>query len=325
MKTFFFVGGVLFCVCMCCKEQTLMIKHLASLLLCIGVVVPLLWREVDGAVRCDASRACFPMASPSCTRGNNLNLRFFMDAASAYQNSSVEADSAFNNRTITYAFCPRVDELQAFNLTDAPTFSVIDPADNASFVEDVEDVYLSAYGFGESESIAVPSNTSASRVMIAQNGSKFCTGNAVLLVDFLVFQISMTDGYFKYNGAVAPRENVSEVSVQPQGVGFQPTCSYDGVCQLDATFHCIGDVGQQNCAQCITDPYEAANKTVQIWVSYYGTDNNGRRLLSGGSNPLNFRKYAGASVYNTLSNSLDRVSTGQSLDPTLPDALSNPQ
>jgi hypothetical protein len=287
--------------------------------LCVSM--SLVWWPVDGAVKCDASRACFPMASPTCTRGNSINLRFFMDAIPGYENSTVESVD-FNNRTITYGFCPRVDELQAFNLTSAPTYSAIDPLNNASIAANIPDTYVSVYGFGESMSAAIPSNTSSSRVMIAKNGTSYCTGDAVLLVDFLVLQISMSNGAFTYPGAVAPRENVTDgVSVQPQGVGFQPTCSADSVCQLDATYHCIGEVGYQNCAKCYSDPLELSNKTVQIWVSYYGTDNNGRRMLSGGNNPLNFRQYAGASVYNTLSNSLDKVSNGQSLDPTLPGTL----
>ena len=282
--------------------------------------------QVEGAVQCDATRACFPMSTTSCTRGNNINLRFFMDAAEGYDDSIVEdISSPFSNRTVTYAFCPRVDELQAFNLTNAPMYATINrtSVENSTnftyFVDSVADTYVSAYGFGGSLSVAIPSVNSTSRVMITTNGTAKCDNNinAVLLVDFLVFQISMTDGVLTYPGAVAPQENVTDgVSAQPQGVGFQPTCS-GGACQLDASLPCIGDVGNQNCARCYTSAGDVLNKTVQIWVSYYGTDNNGRTLLSGSSNPLNFRKYAGASVFNTLSDSLDKVSSGASLDPSL--------
>ena len=80
--------------------------------------------------------------------------------------------------------------------------------------------------------------------------------------------------------------------------------------------HCIGeDATTQNCARC----YKAAdlfNRTVMVWVAYYGTDTNKRRLLSGSSNPLNFRKFSGGSIYQSLTNSVNKVSSGQSLDPT---------
>lgn len=290
------------------------------------VVLMLVQQQAECAVKCDSTVACFPMSAPSCTRGNNINLRFFMEAAEGYEDSTIEdITSPFSNRTITYAFCPRVDELQAFNLTSAPMYasinhtSVQNSTNYTYFVDSVNDTYVSAYGFGGSLSVAVPAPNTSSRVMIVTNGTYQCDNepNAILLVDFLVFQISLTSGVFTYPGAVAPQENVTEgVSAQPQGVGFQPTCT-GGLCQLDATLSCIGDPGIQNCARCYKNSADVLNKTVQIWVSYYGTDNNGRTLLSGSSNPLNFRKYAGASVYSTLSSSLDKVSNGASLDPSL--------
>lgn len=283
------------------------------------VVAVMVMDGVEAAVSCDAAMACYPWSAPTCARGNNLNLRFFMEANIDYAGASATTvDFNHTDRTVTWAFCPRVDELQAFNLTAAPSYAAIKPLQNDTFVGYMNNTYVSVYGFGESNDREVPSNVSASTVMVARNGSDLCLNmaNPVLLVDFLVFQIALTDGAMTYPGSVAPWNGTDGVSVQPQGVGFQPTCT-GGVCTLDSSRKCIGDEGKQNCALCYDDPAILGNKTIQIWVSYYGTDNSGRRLLSGGSNPLNFRKYAGASVYSTLSTSLNQVSSGQALDPSV--------
>lgn len=292
-------------------------RSFIPLLSFLALLLPHSFHVLHAAVTCDSSQACFPWASPSCTRGNNINIRFFMEAAKVYTGVSAASTNFMSNRTLTWAFCPRVDELQAFNLSKAPVYAAISPVNNATFVTDMSDKYVSVYGFGDSNSRLVPRDNK-SAVMIARNGSDVCTagGDSVLLVEFLVMQVSMTNGAFAYPDAVAAYGNSSGVSVQPTGTGFQPTCTA-GVCQLDSSKPCIGPAGYQNCATCYYDPLIMSNKTVQVWFSYYGTDNNGRRMLSGSSNPLNFRQYSGGSVYSTLSNSLDKVSSGQSLDPTL--------
>lgn len=274
---------------------------------------------VHAAVTCGSTEACFPWSTTSCTRGNNLNLRFYMNADKSYAGISPGPTVNFTDRTLTWAFCPRVDELQAFNLSRAPQYSSISPTDETMFVENMDDAYVSVFGFGMFLSREVVQNTSTSVVMVATNGSQYpqCKGsNGVLLADFLVFQISLTNGLVQYPGGLYPFGNESGVNVQPLGIGFQPTCS-GGICQLDSSLACIGAAGNQNCATCYTNPHEITNRTVQIWVSYYGTDNNGRQLLSGSSNPLNFRQYSGSSVYGTLSSSLTRLQSGDILDPNL--------
>lgn len=301
-----------------------MMKSLSQVVAFIAILAACGLVTIVASVPCDANVACFPWntgAGPSCTRGANLNLRFFMNATNEYPEE---------NRTMTFAFCPRVDELQAFNLSHAPRYAALSRTNTEAptFVENVQDAHISVFGFGNYDSRLQPSNSSVSRVMILHNETevRVCPIDEVLFVDFLVFQVSLTSGMLTYTdaksyGSTVVNETTNETSAPystdtpPQGTGFQPTCS-SGVCTMDGSMQCIGEnVENQNCARC----YKAAdlyNRTTMVWVAYYGTDVNKRRLLSGSSNPLNFRKFSGGSIYQSLTGSVNKVSSGEALDPT---------
>lgn len=103
--------------------------------------------------------------------------------------------------------------------------------------------------------------------------------------------------------------------VQPAKTGFVPTCTEKDVCMFDVDAHCIGNVkGQKNCARCFDDPTQLASAQMQIWASYYGTDVDGHPLLSGGTNPINFRKFAGKSMFSQIGSKVGSLWRGNLSD-----------
>jgi len=255
-------------------------------------------------VNCGSSAACAPWeigTGPYCARGGKMNLRFVLDVAP--ENYYLEYDN--NTMTnVTYAFCPTVDELQAFNLTAGPLLGAMAKENATTYVLSnlTSQGFVSVYGFGGAADVLFPNATagSESTALVIENGTDVCGSlDSIALVEFLVLSVSMDGGKFVY----------SQTSPQPNGVGFQPTCS-GNVCSLDTTLPCIGPAGQKNCARCYSDPALLSNATIQIWTSYYGTDVNGRTLLSGASNPLNFQLFSGSGLYTNFRDSLDNIQTG---------------
>lgn len=275
----------------------------------IAFVAVVVVGQRNAASGCASNVACFPWetrAGPFCGRGNKMNLRFAIDVApeNVYQPDYY----GFKRTTqMTYAFCPRVDELQAFNLTDAIGYMALDRTNssNATISRTVYESYLSVVGFGEIGNIYTPGNTSFGRVLIVDNRTNKCPIGQVGVVNFLVLNITMDKGRFKYY------PNVSE---HPQSVGFLPSCDSTSVCMYDTESHCIGPEGLQNCARCYSDPQELQGMPLQIWASYYGTDFNGRLMRSGANNPLNFRAFSGSGVYSRLTSSVDRLRSGKTAE-----------
>jgi hypothetical protein len=139
-------------------------------------------------------------------------------------------------------------------------------------------------------------------VQIISTGGGTCSG--ILAVEFLVLEISLSAGRLAYPSA-------SNGPTQPYGTGFQPTCDGTDTCQLDSSMPCVGTIsGQKNCGTCYVSAADFTNQTLQIWNSWYGWDAQGRALLSGQENPLNFRAYAGGSVYQTIGTSLSQLTSG---------------
>ena len=138
--------------------------------------------------------------------------------------------------------------------------------------------------------------------MIVDNTtSEKCGEGELDVVTFLVLNITMEKGRFTY----------TQDMLQPTGVGFMPTCDSSDTCLLDTNMHCIGFEGRKNCAECMKDPNELANKGILIWTSFYGTDKSKRVFRSGTNNPLNFRAFSGSGIYSSISKSYDRVAMGQ--------------
>ena len=258
---------------------------------------------------CTVNNACFPWSTkgPFCGRGANINLRFQLQLTQAnFISDPLYADPVSN---VTYAFCPRVDELQAFNITRAGELAFTSAANNGT-VELVGEQtrYLSLIGAGDLRNVNYPQEGSEGRVVVADqmgigglHNMQQCKMNEMAIVEFLVFNMSLENGKFKYYDG----------HIQPAGTGFVPTCSANDVCLFDSAMICVGDKGQRNCARC-ADGETARAANIQVWVSYYGTDASGKQLRSGANNPLNFQAYSGGGVARSMQNSYNSFKTGNS-------------
>jgi hypothetical protein len=289
----------------------------AFALIAVAVSAMMAYLCSGATVNCDRTQACYPWdlgIGPYCGRGNKISLRFTTDIAPENHYELYNTTPPTIMTTVSYGFCPIVDELQAFNLSAAPLLgalhvtnfnasnisTVLYPDENAlNFSARVADGYLYAYGFGTTDSVRQPnSSTSTGAVKIISNDTLLCPGG-LLVSSFLVLAITLDKGRFKY---VSDRAN-------PVGSQFLSTCA-GGFCSMDSSQKCIGTELVSNCARCYTNPSKLANATVQIWVSYYGTDVNGRTLLSGSNNPLNFQKFSSTGVWNNLQTSFDNLANG---------------
>ena len=232
-----------------------------------------------------------------------MNMRFSVDLAP--ENQYVRYGQ--NNTAAAYASCPVVDELQAINLTNSGRYiativgNTSDVNATIVFSSNQSESWIKVYGFGGNDDIGEPNiTTSDGAAMVYQNETRnLCTGETRPFADFLVLTVTMSKGKFVYSSS----------HNQPYGVGFSPTCDSGDTCLLDNTQVCIGKTGSKNCAKCLTAA-EIATTNVLVWVSYEGTDRDSRPLQSGGSNPLNFRKYAGTSVFDSVSKGVQNVKSG---------------
>ena len=266
-------------------------------------------------VQCDTTDACFPYSprGPYCSRGNNINFRFQLQLAPENYREDPGLPDPISN--VTYAFCPRVDELKAFNFSRVGELSLTylngttyDAVYNQTYdnlqIASLEQVYLSVIGFGDTRNIAFPQPGSAGRVMIADYTIEACEFVGEFgLVSFLSLNVSMEDGRFKYpNGGG-----------QPGGVGFVPSCDEYDVCVYNSSMRCFGEPGMKNCGTCVSDIYKLYDFNVQVWTSYYGTDARGRQLRSGATNPLNFQAFSGSGVAGAMSRSYSNIEDGRTI------------
>lgn len=260
-------------------------------------------------VLCSAKEACIPYSvngtrqGVNCARGNKMSVRLSLEIAP----ERIGIDTASTMDNVSYAFCPVVDELQAFNLTEAGRLigTYPDPHDVTNFFlsKKVTQIFLYAYGFGGQDNELRPQLGSEGMVMVVDNvTTPFCPYGALDVATFLVLNISMKKGKFVYDPEFR----------QPAGVGFMPTCSSKDICIFDQSMHCMGvERGRKNCAECIYDGNELARKGIMVWTSYYGTDKSGRTYKSGSSNPLNFRAFAAGNVFSKIGKSYDNIAMGE--------------
>ena len=111
-----------------------------------------------------------------------------------------------------------------------------------------------------------------------------CNGT-IAIANFLVYNVTLDNGKYKTKRNAA------------SGNGFVPTCTSDDKCDFDTNSVCIKNPAyghKGNCGVCKNTVKVAEQNTndVRILLSYYGTDSGGRVMLSGSSNPLNFRQFA---------------------------------
>ena len=115
-------------------------------------------------VNCNQRTACYPwrVEGPTCNRGNRMNLRFMLQVAA--ENYNATGTYAEN---VTFPFCPVVDELQAFNLSDTTRLSMVhspgmtqDPLTLEPIVDwrhaDIRQVYLYGIGLGDRRNTEIP-------------------------------------------------------------------------------------------------------------------------------------------------------------------------
>lgn len=281
--------------------------------------------------KCTSKEACFPWQpkGPKCGRASKLNLRFVLDVAPENWIRSVDADlQNVTTTTATFAFCPLVDELQAFNLTGAiPLAAMYDtlvedpnaePGTGALVVQPEFSVllegfnFISVFGMGDLDNIYYPNASGVSYGSAAivfnetidpDKQTSICNDGEFGIVAFLVLNITLDKGLYKYY----------EEFPAPYGTGFAPTCDEFGICLFGPGYKCFGEKGRQNCGKCLT-PEKAMQARLQIWTSYYGTDAFGRKLRSGASNPLNFRQFSGGGVQASMTNAYENFQNGETID-----------
>lgn len=258
-------------------------------------------RTRNPKIDCSVKKACHPWlpSGPSCARGWNMNLQFYLDLAP--ENYVNNFSPYYNLSEVTYAFCPRVDEIQAFNLSNAFKLAGLFYNDtvkvnnttiqgqNLILSENLEVGYLSIYGMGDVSDVYFPSpNTSYGSTGVIFNTTD-CNDGEFGIVNFLVVNITMKNGRYIYGS--------NNMSIK---TGFSPTCNGHDMCTIDPAMKCFGESGKKNCGTCVGDTVEISNTTLQVWVSYYGTDSSGRKFMSGASNPLNYRAFSGGGMYRAF-------------------------
>ena len=243
---------------------------------------------------------CQPGAGVSCTRSDTWHYVNFK-ARTRYNSSS---GWRLGDDAATYGFKPAVDQLQAFQLEyfllniANMMGTVVSNGANRSFVPDPankpQEVAIILDNAGN---VSLPSYPLVDHdtTVTAAEISSVCGPDHVALAHFLVANVTMTDGVYKWAGADIP----------PIQVGFDPTC--DGDSCLLGSGKCIGRPGRKNCAKCVPFNEMLTNQhKINVWMAYYGTDSNGRSFKSGSENPLNFEEFAFDPVYSSVLNSINK-------------------
>eukprot|EP01062_Namystynia_karyoxenos_P021166 TRINITY_DN18032_c0_g1_i1.p1 TRINITY_DN18032_c0_g1~~TRINITY_DN18032_c0_g1_i1.p1 ORF type:complete len:459 (+),score=109.84 TRINITY_DN18032_c0_g1_i1:101-1477(+) len=195
----------------------------------------------------------------------------------------------------THIYCPKVDNFQQFKLTDSA--KILQSLPNTG-----RQITVMAYGHGNSsadllpDAVRFPAYPMNSRAVIYEASHEGCPDYGPAIASFLLYNVTLRTGSFGYKNK------------QPIGTGFISTCDGPGKqCIFDSKSVCIGKNGTQqyNCAKCLKeemkkDGVKIADLDVNIMVTYYGTDKDKKTLTSGSSNPLNFREFADADVYEDV-------------------------
>jgi hypothetical protein len=265
---------------------------------CAVIAATLALGAVLAVAQCPGG-GCQPWTGVPCARSDQWHYVNFK----ARQRYNSTEGWMLSSDAATYGFKPSIDQLQAFRLE--------------GFVHNVSG-WLGTTSFSGNFTPTVPTPTRPVEVAItldnagnvsmpsyplidhdttvtAAEVSDVCGPGHVALASFLVVNITMTDGVYKWAGSNIP----------PIQVGFDPTCK-EGSCVLGSG-HCIGRPGRQNCAKCIpaVDVLNRAHK-IDVWMAYYGSDSNGRSFRSGSENPLNFEEFAFDPVFNSVVDSINK-------------------
>ena len=176
---------------------------------------------------------------------------------------------------MSHFFCGKVDKFSSFTLTNSNTYlnKVVD--------ETAELAIFQAGKLTSGEGTTMPEEGMNTRVQVLDRNTTKCPMG--LIVTFLVYNVTLDSGDYKYKNR------------DPIGNGFVSTCNSDDECEFASgeDVYCLKDphTGTSNCGRCATGEGQAA-EDIRVLVSYYGTSSDGKALLSGSSNPLNFRQFA---------------------------------
>eukprot|EP00759_Apiculatamorpha_spiralis_P027600 PhF_6_TR30387/c1_g1_i5/m.44547 len=264
-----------------------------------------------GFVDAQCKSPCHPWISDdTCTRRTGkIDIRWGVTLP-----TKISRDGIDNITYMSYGFCAGVDEIQAFTLNySAPIIALTGTANNTyEYVPTESRLWL--FGSGDKSTqpyhmMTAPNTTepgyyqpgpSNDSSTIVFDGLAPQCNDGPALAAMLVFNITLDKGKYSYQDGV------------PIGVGFAPTCDSNNYCKLDSKLMCIGQDGKMNCATCLNkkDPKDVLGKDVTIFVTYYGSDSKGKTLMSGSSNPLNFRMFSGGGAYSDMSKNMDNLENG---------------
>ena len=272
----------------------------ASAMLVAAVIAESPFNDCAGYPGRQAS-ACEPQGSTPCTRGQRMSLR-----TGLVRKRLPGLTGGVTEEYASWGFCPVVDQLQAYNLSQGMTFAVglqpsifqnINVFWNTTGVQ-INETFVVMGNFGYAGTTPTNSSSDSYVKVFDLNSNTLCPVTngvqPVAIVNFLILNITMTNGYFR------------QIMSFPQSiqVGFQPTCDANDQCTM-GTGVCIGDKpGRKNCATCYASPADVARAEMHIWAAYYGTDQRGRVMTSGGDNPLNFEQFSQKPIVNDLKSSL---------------------
>lgn len=287
-------------------------------------------------------------ASRTCSRGGSINLRFMLDVVPENYVGTEKTQYMIYGfcPTVDELSSFTLNE-STFYSTSYKTTTTKDKVEETTyhFSSSLYKNYLSVYGFGNSNSTLIPQRQiSVGAALAAINGSLVACGgsNTVAVVSTLMLNIGFDRGSFNYiessptgpqlmlnpyydieaceSGEVPP-PNVSYCNTsvivdlpadtkQPAKVGFESTCK-NGKCIFDSSAICIeDDNGLSNCGYCYGDPGETLHATIQVWVSYFGTDNSGSSMISGGNSPLRYMNFASSSLADKFKDKLSSLWNG---------------
>lgn len=225
----------------------------------------------------------------------------------------------------THIFCPPVDDFQQFSLKGSAR--VLSRSSRAGRSKSGDPKYngqldILVYGSGNStpgeteingerkavagSNIGIPYSWMHSRAVAWQFNHPDCDGKPAV-ASFLLYNVTLREGAVGYKNK------------QPIGNGFVPTCT-DGKCNFGKNQVCLKkeDTGDQsNCGRCVehwtpgmTPDATLDDYDINVMVTYYGSDNEGHTLTSGSMNPINFRQFSDADVYDDVYSTAKSKATG---------------
>lgn len=249
---------------------------------------------------CDSEHAtaCQPYGATRCAIGDRMDIRFVVDIADANDFVLPQNHTHLNFNHITYAFCPVVDQLQAFTLEDSAVWAAGRRRDDGTawnFTYGPNRTWLRVFGMGEIPDVGIPFDQDDSSVYLYQQVPEEVCKSTHAVVSFLVLNITMTNGFYRHTSDFH----------QAIQVGFSPTCN-GNTCMFGNDQVCIGkSPGSLNCAKCAVSSEKLVSMDPHIFTSYYGTDKNGRRFMSGTDNPLNFEALSASNTFSKVQDSVN--------------------